>query len=393
MGLETVTNIADFIRTNPTGSDPISQGDNHIQNIKIALTNDFAGFVGAVLITGVDGGAVNAYTLTPSQALTAYANKMLVEFTPTIDCTGACTLNISGLGAKPIITQAGLALTAGDLVSNRAYLVAYDGTSFRLISVTSAYVDAVRTYATGLAFSTALPAQGGNADKFVTTDGAIASWSALLKATVMRFKDGADATKLMAFDLSGITTATTRTVAMPNKNGTMAMTSDIGMVLLATLTPTVAANVDFLSTFSSTYDSYLIIGEGILPSADDTLIMYCAAAGVADTGTNYYRNNVETATPVTVSAQSSLLSPAAVYTSGKGISFALHVINANDATNLKSIIGKSTSQSAVTPAFVLAGINTAYVAANAVSGVRFSWTSAANFKASGKIRVYGIANT
>lgn len=231
MGLETVTNIADFIRTNPTGADPISQGDNHIQNIKIALTNDFAGFVGAVLITGVDGGAANAYTLTPAQALTAYANKMLVEFTPAANSTGASTLNISGLGVKPIVTQAGVAISADDLVAGCSYLAAYDGTSFRLISVTTAYVDAVRAYATSLAFSSALPSiSGAVADYFTTNDGATGSWSNLLKATVIRFKDGADASKLLAFSLSGITTATTRTVTIPDKSGTMAMTSDLVFV-------------------------------------------------------------------------------------------------------------------------------------------------------------------
>lgn len=39
--------------------------------------------------------------------------------------------------------------------------------------------------------------------------------------------DNSDTTKKLAFQLSGITTATTRTVTMPDKSGTMAMTSDI----------------------------------------------------------------------------------------------------------------------------------------------------------------------
>ncbi len=142
-----------------------------------AVAAQFVGFTGAVFVTGVDGGAANAYTLTPANALVAYSSKMLVEFTPNADCTGSATLNISGLGAKPIITQAGIALTAGDLASGRSYLAAYDGTSFRLISVTTAYVDAVRTYATQLAFQAALPAQAGNAGKYIRTDGVTASWS------------------------------------------------------------------------------------------------------------------------------------------------------------------------------------------------------------------------
>ena len=41
------------------------------------------------------------------------------------------------------------------------------------------------------------------------------------------FADESDATKKLTFQLSGITTATTRTVTWPDKNGTVAMTSDI----------------------------------------------------------------------------------------------------------------------------------------------------------------------
>ena len=62
------------------------------------LGQNFAGFTGAVLISGTDGGAVNAYTVTPATAITSYGTKMLVVFAPTITNTGAVTLNISGLG-------------------------------------------------------------------------------------------------------------------------------------------------------------------------------------------------------------------------------------------------------------------------------------------------------
>ena len=40
--------------------------------------------------------------------------------------------------------------------------------------------------------------------------------------------DGTDETKQLAFDVTGVTTGTTRTVTVPDKSGTLAMTSDIG---------------------------------------------------------------------------------------------------------------------------------------------------------------------
>lgn len=171
MGLETVTNIADFIRTNPTGADPISQGDNHIQNIKIALTNDFCGFTGAVCITGVDGGVADAYTLTPAVALPAYGTKMLTVFSPTVTNTTASTMNVSGLGVKNLRSVSGAALVAGDLVAGGIYVAIYTGVEFRLMSITKNYADQ-------LVFSATLPAQPGGAQIYsLTTQNGVAAWA------------------------------------------------------------------------------------------------------------------------------------------------------------------------------------------------------------------------
>jgi hypothetical protein len=77
------------------------------------------------------------------------------------------------------------------------------------------------TFLQQYALNVALPSQTGNADKLTTTDGTNASWTNKLKATVIRFKDGADATKLLAFDLTSLTTATTRTVYAPDRDVTL----------------------------------------------------------------------------------------------------------------------------------------------------------------------------
>jgi hypothetical protein len=152
MGLETVTNIADLVRTNPTSADAKSQGDDHLRNIKTALLNDFVGFPGAIMVTGTDGGAVNAYTLTPAYGtLVAYGNRMVAVFSPTITNTGASTLNISGLGAKDVKSVDGVALVANDLAVGSIYAAFYNGTEFRLLSITKNYADQ-------LAFQSALPA-------------------------------------------------------------------------------------------------------------------------------------------------------------------------------------------------------------------------------------------
>jgi hypothetical protein len=51
MGLETGSYIKDLVPTNPQGTDPKSQGDDHLRLIKTVLANQFSGFTEGVPIT------------------------------------------------------------------------------------------------------------------------------------------------------------------------------------------------------------------------------------------------------------------------------------------------------------------------------------------------------
>lgn len=171
MGLEAVTNIADLVRTNPTSADAKSQGDDHLRNIKTALLNNLVGFPGAIMVTGTDGGAVNAYTLTPAYGtLVAYGNRMVAVFSPTITNTGAVTLNIAALGAKDVKSVDGVALVANDLLAGSVYAAFYNGSEFRLLSITKNYADQ-------LAFGSALPAQPGGPSRYdLASIAGVAQW-------------------------------------------------------------------------------------------------------------------------------------------------------------------------------------------------------------------------
>ncbi|OWW18405.1 hypothetical protein [Noviherbaspirillum denitrificans] len=163
---------------------------------------------------------------------------------------------------------------------------------------------------------------------------------------------------------------------------------------LAVLTPTAAANVDALNVFTAAYDNYLILGQGILPAASDSLQLRFAVAGAADAGSNYYNQSGEAGGAISAATTGVVLtSGASVVSTGKGCSFALQILNANDAASLKVLGGKVIWQNAGTPTFVLNGAHTAYPAANVISGVRFFWGSGNNFAATGKIRIYGYNNT
>ena len=68
MGLEAVTHISDLVITNPVGAtDPKSQGDDHIRNIKKALRTDFPNITGPVTSTQAELNILDGVTLTAAQ--------------------------------------------------------------------------------------------------------------------------------------------------------------------------------------------------------------------------------------------------------------------------------------------------------------------------------------
>ena len=138
MSLEAPANpyIGNLTVTNPTSSDPKSQGDDHIRLMKGAMQDTFAGFSAQVICRGTESGSGNAYTVTVSSntAFAAYNTGMMVEFKATHANTGACTLQVNSLGTKTLKGVDGAALASGDIENGGVVLAYYDGTDFFLLS-------------------------------------------------------------------------------------------------------------------------------------------------------------------------------------------------------------------------------------------------------------------
>jgi hypothetical protein len=73
-------------------------------------------------------------TGTLSPAITAYPTGLQLQFIPVNNNTGAATLALNGLAAKPIVKQAGAALAAGDLAAGTPASLIYSGTNFMLLN-------------------------------------------------------------------------------------------------------------------------------------------------------------------------------------------------------------------------------------------------------------------
>jgi hypothetical protein len=258
-------------------------------------------------------------------------------------------------------------------------------------------------YVNQQAYSAALPGQTGNADKLVTTDGAgtpTASFTDKLNVTVLKFVDGTDKTKQVQFDASGLTTNTTRHLTVQDKDGTLALTSDISaasgssVVLLAQATvSTAVANIDFLNVFTSAYGSYRIEIEGLTCSfsSGDQIVIRLANGGAVDTAAHYIPNLAESGAATAV--LTSTLTGLSGYSDTLMATGTFEIGGTVSSTAVKWMSARllvyrnNTGAPGYTAKLGVGGYS-----GGTVSGFRLFWSGAYNFTA-GTVRVYGIKNS
>jgi len=107
-----------------------------------------------------DTGAANAYVISLSATLVAYAVGQRFTFKAANANTGASTLNVNAIGAKSIKKDASGALAAGDIIVGQIYEVEYDGTNFQLMSRTATRTLDQQTFTTAGANTWVQPNQG-----------------------------------------------------------------------------------------------------------------------------------------------------------------------------------------------------------------------------------------
>lgn len=129
-------------------------------------------------------GSANVLTATLSPVPASLVAGMAVHIKVSSSNTGAATLNVNGLGAKPIIKSGGGAVTAGDLTASRVAELIYDGTSWQLLSPSLCLIGVQTISAAGTTTYTPTPgtryvvvemvgAGGGGGGSDATTSGQV----------------------------------------------------------------------------------------------------------------------------------------------------------------------------------------------------------------------------
>lgn len=158
MGLETGNFPSDLIATNPTASDPKSQGDDHLRLLKNVFKMTLPNVTGAITATHTQLNYVTGVTSSIQGQFAA----VQVQFT----------------SAGALIT--GLQSSKADL-AGATYAGTHDfsGGITKVAPPTLADHAATMLYVQQQAFAAVLPSQPGNAGRYITTDGANASWADL----------------------------------------------------------------------------------------------------------------------------------------------------------------------------------------------------------------------
>ncbi len=124
-------------QTNPSADLPMA-GRKHTGVANAAARDQYAAVaqVQDQAFTHVNtvGGTVDAITLTPAPAITAYAAGQQFTFVAAGANTGAVTVDVSGVGAKAVTKNGATALEAGDITSGAVVRLHYDGTQFQVLS-------------------------------------------------------------------------------------------------------------------------------------------------------------------------------------------------------------------------------------------------------------------
>lgn len=435
--------ISDLNASYPATTDSIPEGDDHLRNLKTVLKTTFPNVSGAITpthtelnyvdgvtsaiqtqidakapiasptFTGVPAAPTAAVDASTTQIATtafvinqAYAKLASPTFTGTVvlpATTSIATVSATEISYLDGVTSAlqpqldaKAALSSPTLTGTPTAPTAAAGTATTQIA-TTAFVDAK-------AFSSALPAQTGNSGKFVTTDGAAASWSLVplaagVSGTLPVANGGTGAATLTANNvLLGNGTSAPQAVApgtsgnVLTSNGTTwasAAAAGGGIATIASGSLPAAATLD-ITNIPATY-AYLVLE--ITAASQDTNSVYTQVQvstnnGVSfdTTATNYMGIRLVATDPV-LTTSASLLEPGSATAIGNSITSTI-VMTGYQSGPRMTYRGQSNLSNA--PTYFNEIVGTYIGSTSAINALRILTSAAGSFDG-GTYALYGLS--
>lgn len=150
-----------------------------------------------------DTGGVNAFVLTGVPNVTALSSGMEFRFRAAFSNNGACTMNVNGLGAKPVVRPDGSSLQTGDIFAGQIVSLIYDDTSGGRFQYASSVASAT---AAAAQYAQAAAQQAGVATSAATTAGISAGSATASAAAALVSETNAAASASQAAASAGSTT-------------------------------------------------------------------------------------------------------------------------------------------------------------------------------------------
>ena len=342
----------------------------------------------------VDSGVVNTYVLSVTGTQVApptYATGMRFRFVAGTTNTSTSTANVSALGVKPILSEIGAALVAGQIVAGQEYMLRYNGTYLILGAPLQ------KTGGTIVRHSAQLGLKSSNdstidIESFDNSDviRAMTRHSISTGNTTFDVRNAAGAVQGTAplkqngnMTVSGAAPLVAADLTRKDWVESQIAAAVSGLVLLDEQIISVSTtNVDFIASMDGTYDEYVLKYTNVVPvgTAVMSARVYTGAAtlqsGVADYKTG--------------AATSSLMQLAANISSTValgGLNGSITLMNVNQAGQY-TMLDVETSYEQTTGAVAKAIVGQSFQQTALVTGIRF-YGQTSNI-ASGIFRLYGL---
>ena len=175
-----------------------------------------------------------------------------------------------------------------------------------------------------------------------TISGALAigqNLTAEFKDDQVSFVDGADTSKKLAFQLSGITTSTTKTLTIPNNDGTIALTSDLGNGALTISTVSAAATnntvtLELSGAYSANTSTARTLDLKVGPALTAlATLMTTAGAGFIRRGASADTYSIDTNTYLTSFTEADTLATVTGRANGATTATAISITNTTASTS------------------------------------------------------------